>query len=123
MTRTMPVTVAPTPLMIALRCQFDPLTLIHRTTIPAWDRVNAVKTPTTYSWINRVRLASNTQTSRQASPARTSTPLENTSRSPRLRNCDGMNRSLARIDDKRGKSWNDVFAASTRIPAVNTCSR
>ena len=29
--------------------------------MPAWESVNAVKTPTTYSWISRVRLASNAQ--------------------------------------------------------------
>ena len=52
----------------------------------------------------------------------TRTPFENTSRSPRLRNCEGMNRSRARIDDSRGKSWNAVFAARTRIPAVKICS-
>ena len=33
-----------------------------------------------------------------------------------------MNRSRARIEASRGKSWNAVLAARIRIPAVNTCS-
>ena len=46
-TRTTPVVSAPTPLMNAYRCQFGPLIRIHRRTMPVWDRVNAVNTPTT----------------------------------------------------------------------------
>ena len=49
-------------------------------------------------------------------------PFENTSRSPRLRNCEGMNPSRARIEASRGKSWYAVFAARMRIRAVNVCS-
>ena len=40
-----------------------------------------------------------------ARPASTAMPFENTSRSPRLRNCEGMNPSRARIEASRGKSW------------------
>ena len=36
-------------------------------------------------------------------------------------NCDGMNRSRARIDERRGKSWNAVLAARIRMPAVKNC--
>src|SRR2546428_722530 len=39
-------------------------------------------------------------------------PLEKTSRSPCVANCRGMNRSRARKKERRGKSANDVFAAS-----------
>ena len=74
-------------------------------TIPVCDSVNDVNTPTTYNWISRVRSASNTTISRQASAVRTTTPLENTNRSPRLANCRGRNRSRARMADSRGKSW------------------
>ena len=34
----------------------------------------------------------------------------------------GMNRSRARIEASRGKSWYAVFAARTRIAAVNACT-
>ena len=74
-------------------------------TIPVCDSVNDVNTPTTYSWINRLRSASNAMISRLANAPSTITPFENTSRSPRLANCRGMNRSRARIDESRGKSW------------------
>ena len=56
--------------------------------------------------------------SRHARHPSTITPFEKTSRSPRLANWRGMNRSRARIDDRRGKSWYDVFAARIRIAAV-----
>ena len=57
-TSTTPVTNAPTPFSVARQCQPSPRTRNHRRTIPVWDRVNAVKTPITYSWISRVSSAS-----------------------------------------------------------------
>jgi hypothetical protein len=58
-----------------------------------------------------------------ASTDRTTIPFENTRRSPRFLNCEGMNRSRARMADRRGKSWYEVFAARIRIPAVRPWSR
>ena len=49
-------------------------------------------------------------------------PFENTSRWPRLVSCFGMKLSPAWNDASRGKSANDVFAASTRISIVAACS-
>ena len=57
-TRTTPVVNAPMPLMIALRFHPGPFTRNHRRTMPVCDSVNAVNTPTTYSWIRRVSCAS-----------------------------------------------------------------
>ena len=47
-------------------------------------------------------------------------PLENTSRSPCVANCRGMKRSRARKNASRGKSANDVLAASNRISMVTS---
>ena len=49
-------------------------------------------------------------------------PFENTNRCPRLVSCLGMKLSPAWNDASRGKSANDVFAASTRISIVAACS-
>jgi hypothetical protein len=49
-------------------------------------------------------------------------PLVKASRSPRNWNRRGRKRSLARIEARRGKSANEVLAASTRIRAVAICS-
>ena len=54
--------------------------------------------------------------------ASTTMPFEKTSRSPRFMNWLGMNRSRARIDERRGKSWYAVFAARMRIAAVKNCT-
>ena len=43
----------------------------------------------------------NAYTRRLAATDRMMIPFEKTSRSPRLRNCDGMNRSRARIEESR----------------------
>ncbi len=91
--------------------------------MPVCDSVNEVNTPTTYSWISRLRSASNTRIRRPANAPRTMTPFENTRRSPRLANWRGMNRSRARIDERRGKSWYDVFAARTRIAVVKNWTK
>ena len=58
----------------------------------------------------------------QAIEARKITPLENTSRAPRLKNCRGKKPSLAMIDAKRGKSAYAVLAARIRIRNVPTIS-
>ncbi len=58
----------------------------------------------------------------EAMVARTRTPLENTNRSPRLRNWRGISLWRARIADSRGKSWYAVLAARNKIPAVKTWS-
>src|SRR4029077_3902138 len=50
-------------------------------------------------------------------------PLEKTSRSPTFMNCCGRKRSRAIRPAGRGKSANEVFAASTRIAAVDVCTR
>src|SRR5690242_5872236 len=47
-------------------------------------------------------------------------PFEKTSRSPRLPNWRGKNRSRASSAARRGKPWNDVLAARTRIAKVVT---
>ena len=49
-------------------------------------------------------------------------PLENTSRSPRRANWRGRKPSWPRIEARIGKPLNAVFAASTRIAAVNACT-
>ena len=55
--------------------------------------------------------------------ARRITPFEKTRRSPRFSNWRGRKRSRARIEESRGKSWYEVFAARTRIAAVNDLDR
>jgi len=50
-------------------------------------------------------------------------PLEKTSRSPRFRNCSGRKRSRAIRLASLGKSANEVLAASTRIAAVDACTK
>ena len=47
-------------------------------------------------------------------------PLEKTSRSPWLPNCRGMKRSRARKNASRGKSANEVLAASSKISIVTS---
>ena len=45
-------------------------------------------------------------------------PFENTSRSPRFVNCCGAKRSRASSAERRGKPWNDVFAARISTSSV-----
>ena len=47
-------------------------------------------------------------------------PFEKTSRSPRFANWRGKKRSRASSAARRGKPWNEVFAARTRIANVVT---
>ena len=49
-------------------------------------------------------------------------PLVKTSRSPRWANCVGRKRSRAIRLASRGKSANEVFAATSRIAAVAACT-
>ena len=49
-------------------------------------------------------------------------PFEKTSRSPRFVNCRGKKRSRASNAASRGKPWNEVFAASTSMANVITCT-
>ena len=104
-TSTIPVAVAPIPLITMLRLQPASRERHQWRTIPSCESENAVNTLTTFSWIRRVRFASNATIRALAATARITTPFENTNRSPRLRNCEGMNRSRARIAGSRGKSW------------------
>ena len=64
----------------------------------------------------------NTTISRIANPASSRIPLLKASRSPRLRSWRGMFPSRDRIEASTGNPLNAVFAASTRISAVNSCS-
>ena len=120
-TNTMPVVVAP----ITLTAAFPSSPAVRRRATPHHA---GLREREGHEHADHVELdqpgqvASNTQTAARARPASTATPLENTSRSPRLRNCEGMNRSRARIDASRGKSWYAVFAARIRISAVKICS-
>ena len=106
------------PLMIALRRQPGPRSDSQWRTIPAWDRVNAVKTPIAYSGISASTRPPNATTTAIAMRARATIPALNASRSPRKANWRGMNPSRARIDASRGKSAKLVWAARTRIPIV-----
>ena len=74
-------------------------------TMPVWLRVKEVNTPTTYNWMRRLTWAPKATMSRAASRETTRMPLENTRRSPRLRNWRGIRRWPARMADRRGKSW------------------
>ena len=72
--------------------------------MPNCDSVNEVNTPTAYSGIRCVTSPFTTTSRVPASTASTITPLEKTSRSPRLNSWRGRNPSRAMIDDSRGKS-------------------
>ena len=122
-TSTIPVTTAPTPFRVAApapagapRSEPAPDHPGLRQRERGEDADHVELDQVRERWRRRARPG------RARAPARTTTPFENTRRSPRLRNWLGMNWSRARIDDRRGKSWNAVFAARTRIPAVKTCS-
>ncbi len=104
-TRTTAVVSAPIALSTTDRCQPGSRVRSHLRTIPVWLRVNDVKTPTTYSWMSRLTSASKRAMSSAAPRARVTTPLEKTSRSPRLRYWRGIIRWAARIAESRGKSW------------------
>ncbi len=58
-------------------------------TMPACDNVNERNTPTAYSGISALVLPPKAMMSAPAAVASTSTPFENTSRSPRFANCLG----------------------------------
>jgi hypothetical protein len=58
-TSTTPVAVAPIAFNVMLRRHPGSRSLHQRRTMPDWESVKAVKTPTTYSWIRLVSSASN----------------------------------------------------------------
>src|SRR4029453_9828125 len=68
----------------------EPPPPVQGTPIPLCDSVNDMNTPITYSWISRVRSASNARMMIDEAIARTRMPLEKRSRSPRFTNCRGM---------------------------------
>ena len=105
MMRTTPVVVAPIALSITERRHPGSLVLRQWRTIPAWLKVKAVNTPTTYSWMRRLTSASKIRSRAAATRARVMTPLENTRRSPLLRYWRGVSLCLARMAERRGKSW------------------
>jgi len=76
------VAAAPSPLIRAFAPQRGPRVCTQWTTIPAWDSVNARKTPTANSGISAWVSPPNTMISRALKPASTSIPLEKTRRSP-----------------------------------------
>ena len=86
--------------------------------MPACDSVNAMKTPTVYSGMRFVTLASYTRMRSEDTMARATIPVLKASRSPRCANWRGMNRSVAMIDASRGNPLKAVFAARMRMTAV-----
>ena len=75
-TATIPVVIAPTPLMIARRRQPDTSfrSRRQRRTMPDWLRVKATNTPMVYSGIRLVTLPSKYQIRRLAITASTTIP-------------------------------------------------
>ncbi len=90
--------------------------------MPDWLSVNPVNTPTAYSGMRAVVWPPKATISTAAMTARTTMPLEKTSRSPRFLNWWGRNSSRAMIDDNRGKSAYAVLAARIRMAKVENCS-
>ena len=97
MTSTSEVTHAPSALIARERCIVPRARVEAETasrcvqcrTMPAWLSVNETNTPMMYSWIRWVVLALNATISALARTARITTPLLNTSRSPRRANWRG----------------------------------
>ena len=118
---TTPVVSAPTALTAALAFHLGSLRRRWCCTIPAWDRVKPVNTPTAYRGIRALMLPLNTTISTPATAARKMMPLENTSRSPRLANWRGRKPSRAMMEDNRGKSAYAVLAARMRMANVAIC--
>ena len=75
---------APTTLMASPTFQRGSRSRQWCTTMPVWDSVKPVKTPTAYSGMRAEVSPPKTMISTPARAARTMMPLENTSRSPRL---------------------------------------
>ena len=85
MSSTMNVATEPTALITMLRLYPRSRSFWWWRTMPACDSVNERNTPTAYSGIERVGLAAERDDQqRRPTAASTMTPLENTSRSPRL---------------------------------------
>ena len=89
MISTMKVATEPTALMTMLRLYPCSRSFWWWRTMPACDSVNDRNTPTAYSGISALVLPPNAMISAPAVVASTSTPFENTSRSPRLASCLG----------------------------------
>ena len=83
-TSTTNVAIAPTALTARPTRHRGSRSCQCRTTIPLWDRVNPVNTPTAYSGTRADTSASYATISRPAMTDRVTMPLENTSRSPRF---------------------------------------
>jgi hypothetical protein len=97
MTRTAPVTNAPTVLMVLdriIRSRWALSVVVFSSRfqcriMPVWLQVNETNTPTMYSWISRVGEALKAMISTIANPDSSRMPLLNASRSPRVCNWRG----------------------------------
>ena len=83
MSVTRPVAHAPRPLTSAFSCQWRPFKRRQCSTMPACDRVNAVKTATAYSGSSAPVDPPNTMISSALRVPRIKMPFEKASRSPR----------------------------------------
>ena len=120
-TVTIPVATAPVPLIAMLRRHPSPRSRRQWTTIPACDSVIEVNTPMAYNGMRASTRPPNAARTTIERTARATMPVLNASRSPRNANRLGMNPSRARSDASRGKSANEVLAARTRMPMVESC--
>src|SRR5260221_12253490 len=109
--KTIPVTVAPMELMMALPNHPGGLSRRQRCTMPNWDKVNDVNTPIAYNGSKACSRASNRITSTAEQTPSATMPLEKLSRSPRWANWRGRKRSVDRKYDNRGKSAKAVLDA------------
>ena len=113
---------APTTLIVMLNRHLGSRSRQWRLTIPLWESVKQVNTPTAYSGMRALTSPWNTITSTAAAAASTMTPLEKTSRSPRLASWRGRNESRATNEHSLGKSAKAVLAARMRMAKVENCS-
>ena len=104
MTSTMPVTIAPNPLMSALVFHPGVCAFFQWMTMPACDSVNETNTPIMYNGSRACVSPRKVTISTAANADSTRMPFENASRSPWFMNCRGRNRSRETIDASRGKS-------------------
>ena len=91
-----------------------------RFAIPACESVNEANTPIAYRGISRWTSAWKSTPSAVDATASPMTPLEKTSRCPRLVSGLGMKSSVAWKLASLGKSANDVLAARIRMSVVAT---
>src|SRR5438309_5620933 len=121
-TRMIDVAVAPTALIAMPDLQPRSLRRRWWRTIPAWDRVKAVNSPTAKSGTSAATAPPKAQSRRAAAAARAMMPWEKTSRSPRWASWRGMKPSRATIEERRGKSAKEVLADRHRMAAVEAWS-